>query len=287
MQNNLKSTDDTWMPCINRFLKYVLTVKRSEKERIPKSEMRTAPFQHLLKNNHMEECDAMLDVKCWLPDHLCIVCVLKYKDYFQNAACIKKKITPRNSPLELLRHSHPTIQSLDRWCFLVRWKTICRDDQTTLRWVGTLRWPWRAEETAIVALWWKLHDKYSVLDSFRGYLSTLTLTRLIETWRPGGHAHVLKISDLLLNHLLDGWSSSEGKYRPLVREMHQKAQNVIDSFCTWWNINIPRHEKHIPLKPTLLNLCVLLFPSLCFSAYCNMRPNIFSHRGKHKQINWR
>lgn len=141
--------------------------------------------------------------------------------------------------------------------------------------------------TSGFCLWWKLHDKYSVLDSFRGYLSTLTLTRLIETWRPGGHARVLKISDLLLNHLLNGWSSSEGKYRPLVTEMHQKAQNVIDSFCTWWNINIPTHGKHIPLKQTLLNLCILLFPSLCFSDYCNMDPNIFSHRGKHKQINWR
>lgn len=69
MQNILKSMDDTWMPCINRLLKYVLTVKRSEKERIPKSEMITAPFQHLLKTRkHMEI--ALLDLKCCFLDVL-------------------------------------------------------------------------------------------------------------------------------------------------------------------------------------------------------------------------
>lgn len=151
MQNILKSMHDTWMPCINRFLKYVLTVKRSEKERIPKSEMRTAPFHHLLKTTTWKNV-----MQCWMYSAgFLIIYVLSV--YLNIRITFKmlhafKKITPRNSPLELVRHIHPTIQSLDRWCFLVRWKNICRDDPTTLRWVGTLRWPWRAEETAIVAL---------------------------------------------------------------------------------------------------------------------------------------
>lgn len=102
----------------------------------------------------------------------------------------------------------------------------------------------------------------------------------METWQPHGHIRGLKKCNRPLNQLLNRWGSIEGIYTP---EMDQKFQNVsFCNFCTWWNIYFPTNEKHIPLKQTLLNLCVLYFPYLHFSAYCNMHPKIFSHRGKHK-----
>lgn len=79
MQNILKSMGDTWMPCINRLLKYVLTVKRSE--RIPKSEMITALFQHL----EQAHGNCFVGFKVLFPGCLCVVCVLKYKVYFQTS----------------------------------------------------------------------------------------------------------------------------------------------------------------------------------------------------------